>query len=198
MCVLYAFRRALRHRFYAPRPPSPRDLSRWELTHPFGLTRIAVIDAVISEVQSSVENEPMQVLFFKVSDTRYPSRFSPCPPFCLLHHCFLIALFQGVPSDLALPFNFLLQPILTFSPLLLLLLFSGGTGSGKHVCRCSLGDSRHPAEWAQSCRHLNVLCVRLHIWLRVWIVGRVLVTMRAGTDMYECTSNINMFLVTGG
>ncbi len=111
MCVLYAFRRALRHRFYAPRPPSPRDLSRWELTHTFGLTRIAVIDAVISEVQSSVENEPMQVLFLKVPDTRCPSRFSPCSPFCLLHHCVLLALFQGVPSDLALPLNFLLQPI---------------------------------------------------------------------------------------
>jgi hypothetical protein len=144
---------------------SPRP-SCWELTHTFGLTRIAVIEAVISEVQSSVDNEPMQVLFFKVPDTRYPSRFSPCSPFCLLHHCFLIALFQGVPSDLALPFNFLLQPILTFSPLLLLLLFSGGTGSGKHVCRCSLGYSRHSAEWAQSCRHLIVLGVRLHIWLQ--------------------------------
>ena len=115
MCVLYASWRALRQRFSAARPPSPRDLSRWELTHPFGLTRIAVIDAVISEVQSSVENEPMQVLFFKVSDTRYPSRFSPCPPFCLLHHCFFLALFQGVASDLALPFHFLFQLILLSS-----------------------------------------------------------------------------------
>jgi hypothetical protein len=194
MCVLYASWRALRQRFSAARPPSPRDLSRWELTHPFGLTRIAVIDAVISEVQSSVENEPMQVLFFKVPDTRYPSRFSPCSPFCLLHHCFLIALFQGVPSDLALPFNFLLQPILTFSPLLLLLLFSGGTGSGKHVCRCSLGYSSHPAEWAQSRRHLIVLGVRQTFGSSVRIVGRVLVTMRAGTDTYECTSSIDMLV----
>ena len=86
----------------------------------------------------------------------------------------------GLLISVALPFHPLLQiilasfsspsPLLLLSssspPLLLLLLPSGGTGSGHHVYSCSLGYSRHPAKWAQSCRHLIDLSVRVHIWLQ--------------------------------